>query len=78
MAKLRKADIEDAVKILHFYQNVTNSIKYSEFKPKWSKDYPNLEYIETSIENKELYICKENDTIIACTVLNNRFDPEYE
>ena len=78
MASLRKAEIKEAVEILKLYQNVIKSIKGSEFNPKWSEYYPNLEFIETSIENEELYIYTENDKIIASVVLNNRFDPEYE
>lgn len=78
MINLRKAEIKDTEKILEFYQKVIESNKDSEFKPKWSRYYPNLEYIETSIENGELYIYTENDNIIASVVLNNRFNPEYE
>ena len=77
MTGLKKADISDAEHILEFYQNVINSLKGSEFRPKWNERYPNPEYIKTNIE-KEVYICTKNREIIACVVLNNRFDPEYE
>ncbi|WP_458456678.1 N-acetyltransferase family protein [Methanobrevibacter sp.] len=75
---LRKANINEAADILQFYQNIIRSIKSTEFQPKWSNDYPNLEYIEKSIQNNELYVCEENGNIIACAVLNNLFDPEYK
>ena len=78
MITLRKAEITEAEKILEFYKNVINSIKGSEFKPKWGEHYPNLVFIETSIVKQELYIYAQNDDIIACVVLNNQFDPEYE
>lgn len=78
MIGLKKADIGDAKHILEFYQNVINSINGTEFNPKWNERYPNLEYIKTNIEKEELYICTKNREIIACVVLNNRFDPEYE
>ncbi len=78
MIGLKKADIGDAKHILEFYQNVINSINGTEFNPKWNERYPNLEYIKTNIEKEELYICTKNSEIIACVVLNNRFDPEYE
>lgn len=78
MAKLRKADIEESVEIFQFYQNVIDSIKDSEFEPKWNKNYPDLDYVKKCIKNKELYVYKENDTIIACIVMNNRFEHEYE
>jgi RimJ/RimL family protein N-acetyltransferase len=78
MTNLRKAEIEEAEKILKFYQDIINSIEGSKFKPKWGKHYPNLEFIERSIEKQELYISTEDSCIIACIVLNNRFEPEYE
>ena len=78
MITLRNAKIEESEKILSFYQNIIDSIKGTEFKPKWSESYPNLEFIETSIEKQELYIYTEDNNVIACVVLNNRFDPEYE
>lgn len=77
MFYLKKAKIKDAIKILDFYQNIIETIKDSEFNPKWSKYYPNLEYIKTSIDNGELYIYTENENIVASVVLNNGFDPEY-
>ena len=78
MVKLRHAEIGEAEGILEFYRGVIDSIRDSDFKPKWSDRYPNIEFIEKSIEKRELYICTENDHIISCVVLNNRFDPEYE
>lgn len=78
MISLRKAELEEAEKILEFYRKVIDSIKDSEFRPKWNESYPNLEFIKTSIEKDELYVCTKDDMIIACAVLNNRFDPEYE
>ena len=78
MINLRKATIEESEEILKFYQNVINSTKGTEFKTRWSERYPNLEYIETGIENQEFYVYIENDGILACLSLNNRFEPEYE
>ena len=74
---LRKANAKEAEKILQFYKTTINSIKESEFKPKWNESYPNLEYIKTSIKKQELYIHTKNNNIIAAVVLNNRFDPKY-
>lgn len=78
MVNLRKAEIQEAQSILKFYQNVIDSCKDIEFNPKWSENYPNLKYIETCIRNEELYIYTENDVMISCIVLNNRFEPEYK
>ena len=61
-----------------FYQNTIECIEKTQFKPKWSKFYPNIEFIETCIEKREMFVCTKDDSIISCVVLNNRFNPEYE
>ena len=78
MIHLRKAKNEETEKILEFYQDTIESIRESEFKPKWNKNYPNLEFIKTHIKKQELYVYAQDDGIIACVVLNDRFDPDYE
>ena len=78
MINLKRARTEESQEILKFYQNVINSTKDTEFKTRWSERYPNLEYIETGTENQEFYVYRENDRILACLSLNNRFEPEYE
>lgn len=78
MIRLRKAEAEEAERILEFYQGVIDSIKDSEFRPKWNESYPNLEFIKTSIEKEEMHICTKDEEIISCVVLNSRFEPEYE
>lgn len=78
MVHLRKAKIEEAEKILKFYQDIIDSIRQSEFKPKWGKHYPDLEFVKASIEKREMHVYSNEGDIIAGVVLNNRFDPEYE
>ena len=78
MINLRKAEIEESEEILEFYQDIISSTKDTEFKTRWSERYPNLKYIETGIENQEFYVYRENEEILACLSLNNRFEPEYE
>lgn len=78
MVKLKNAEIDESERILKFYREIITSIEDSDFKPKWSERYPNLEFIEESIEKGEMYISSEGSSIVASVVLNNRFDPEYE
>ncbi|AMD17098.1 hypothetical protein TL18_03100 [Methanobrevibacter sp. YE315] len=77
MTNLRKAKPSEAEEILRFYRNIINSIKETDFKPKWNEHYPNLEYIKTSIKKEELYTYTKDDTIISCVIINNLFNPEY-
>lgn len=78
MVNLRKAKANETEKILKFYQDVIDSIRGSDFKPKWSENYPDLEYIKSSIEKEELYLYTKGDNIISSIVLNNKFNPEYK
>lgn len=78
MINLRKAQTNESERILQFYQNVIKSIEGTEFRPKWSSLYPDLEYIKNSIENEDLYVYAESDNVIASVVLNSRFPPEYD
>ncbi len=74
---LRNADAEEAFEILKFYREVIESIRDSDFRPKWNDLYPNLEFIKKCIEKEELYICCENNIIISSAILNNTFDNDY-
>ena len=74
---LRKAKACEAPNILKFYEDIIESIRNSEFKPKWNEKYPDLDYIKTSIEKEELYVCCNMDKIISSFILNNAFDNNY-
>ena len=78
MITLKKAKVNEAENILHFYQNVINTLENSEFKPKWNEYYPNLDYIKKSIEKNELYVYTHDDNIVSCVIINNQFNEEYE
>ena len=78
MTNLRKANQNEARKILEFYRNILKSIEGSEFDPKWNDSYPDLEFIEGSIKKGELYICDIDGDVAASLVLNNSFNPQYE
>lgn len=74
---LRKAKADESKKIFQFYQDVIESIKFSDFKPKWNEKYPNLDYIKTSIEKEELYVYTDSNIVVSSFILNNTFDNDY-
>ena len=75
---LHKAELDDAERILEFYKIIIANSKSSQFNPKWNKNYPNLEFIKSSIIKEELLILNENENIIASIIVNNYFNKEYE
>lgn len=74
---LRNARPSEAEDILAFYEKVIESLKNSEFNPKWNDKYPNIEYIEKSIKKGELYICTDNENIVSSFIMNSEFDNDY-
>lgn len=55
---LVKTKLSDAKRILEFYKILIANSKSSQFNPKWNDDYPNLEFIKSSIIKEELLILK--------------------
>ena len=76
MSLLRNAKMHEAYDIFNFYQKLISDIDRSEFHPKWSESYPDLEYIEDSILKGDLYV-NSKGSITACLVLNDEFSPKY-
>lgn len=76
MIKLRKAKINESVKILELYNNIIDTAN-DEFDPKWNDEYLNLGFIEDSILKEELYVYKVDERIISSVVVNNDFGKRY-
>lgn len=76
--KLRKADINDAERILKFYKIIIANSKSSQFNPKWNDKYPNLEFIKSTITKEELFILKYNENIISSVIVNDSSNEEYD
>ena len=76
MIKLRKAKINESVKILELYNNIIDTAN-DEFDPKWNDEYINLGFIEDSILKEELYVYKVDERINSSVVVNNDFGKRY-
>ena len=76
---IRKADINQFEDVMCFYYNLIDSMRNIEFKPLWEKDvYPTRQFIYNSIENKELFIVLNDNTIIGSMVINQNSASEYK
>lgn len=75
---LRKADINDAERILEFYKIIIANSKSDKFNPKWNDKYPNLEFIKSTIIKEELFTLNNDENIIASVIVNDSFNEEYE
>lgn len=44
----------------------------------WDEIYPNVEVLSNDIRNKEMYLLIQNGQILACVVINEDQDEEYD
>ncbi len=77
--QIRTAQKEDYDRVRKFYHSLIDEMADSPFLPGWKKDiYPAPGFLQTSIEQGELYIKEENGELAACMVLNHACNPGYE
>lgn len=78
MFQIRAAQAADYERVREFYYALTDAMENAEFKPGWEKDvYPTQAFLQTSIENGELYIGEEDGKTAACMVVNHAYNEGY-
>lgn len=76
--RIRIAEPEDYIKVREFYYSLTDAMLEAEFRPGWEKDiYPSQDFLKSSIENDELFLCETENTIAACMVMNHKCNEGY-
>ena len=61
------------------YHAVIDGVGDSTDSVGWKKDiYPSPDFLKDSIDNGELYIATEGETIIGAFVMNHRYNEEYK
>lgn len=77
--KIRPAVSGEFEMVRSFYHAVIDAMETEEYKPAWQKDiYPSPEFLHSSVENGELYLGFEGDTLMAAMVLNHDCNDGYE
>lgn len=70
---------EDLDAIEQLYNDLTDALEAGTNYPGWKKDiYPTREDAQKGIQNKELYIAKQNDIILGTVILNHKPEPAYD
>lgn len=81
MMKFQKANVDDFRIIQKFYWDVIENIHKNNINNEnlgWEKGvYPSDDFIKNSLENGELYILIENETLYACVILNSECNEGY-
>lgn len=73
------ATINDKNEIVELYRYVIETVNKTSVKLGWDINiYPNDEFVENTINNKEMCIIRENGKIVGVAVVNNNVNKEYD
>lgn len=72
------ATIEEMDSIRGFYYRLIDDMESSRYKPGWKKDiYPSDSDLIGYIAQKELFVGRIDNEIIACMAFNHKHNPDY-
>jgi len=73
----RKAENKDLMEVISLFQEViANMIKRQLFQ--WDEMYPNEQVLSEDINKAQMYLLTKDEKIIACVVINEVQDEEYQ
>ncbi len=76
---ISKADIDSYETVRLFYHSLIDGLKEDQCHVGWKKDvYPSPEFLRSSIDNGNLYLCCEGERIVGAMVLNHEYNESYE
>ncbi len=76
--RIRKAEKTEYEVVRAFYHTLIDEMQDTEYHPKWQKDiYPAPEDLRPAIENGELYLGFEGESIAAAMAVNHTCSEEY-
>ena len=75
---MKLANISQLDDLVEFYKSVIEAVNKTGVRLGWDiESYPNRSFIESSIKRGEMVIEIEGGKIIACAVINDRMNDEY-
>lgn len=74
--EIRLAQINDLEQVEYLYNECKVELLRKEIY-QWDNYYPNRDYYEDCIKNKEMYVCNEGDKIVGAVVLNEAQSSEW-
>lgn len=75
--QIQLAKASDLAEIFIMVQRCINKMQRDGID-QWDEIYPGVEIFQKDIENKELFICRVQDLICGCIVLNEYQEPAYQ
>lgn len=74
---IRLAELREKDEILSIYDSARVFMRESGNPNQWAGKYPDEDTVLRDIENEKLYVCKENEDILAVFYYNVGIDPTY-
>jgi len=79
MITVRQAKMADYDDIERFYRELIESMRSSEFKPKWKMGiYPTEQLLKDAIKGQTLFLSFLENDLVGAMILNHDSEPEYE
>ena len=65
--------------VRHFYHSLIANLNPEHHYVGWKKDiYPSPEFLRSSIESGELFVCLDDGQIVGAMVLNHEYNESYK
>lgn len=79
MMQVRRARPDEKDTVLAFYDRQIDLMQNLTYHPKWTKGvYPEESYLAGAVDDGEMYLTMEGDTILGAMILNNHTVEGYE
>ena len=76
---ISRADRDTFQEVRQFYHDLIDSLKPEQRYVGWKKDiYPSPEFLRSSIDSDDLYICRDGERIAGAMVLNHEYNESYK
>ena len=70
---------DDYEEVRRFYHSLIDSLNPEQCHVGWQKDvYPSPEFLRNSVENGDLYLCRDGERIAGAMVLNHEYNESYK
>ena len=77
--EITRAKTEESDKVVAFYHDLINQLRDDPYFPDWEIGvYPLDESLVGSIQNRNLWLCRENGHILGAMVLDHHSGEEYD
>lgn len=79
MLIIRLAEKNEYDKVRSFYHSLIDAMQNAQYNPQWEKEvYPSDEYLQDSINKKELFVGMIDNKICSAMIVNHEYNESYD